>query len=64
MKSHRNYRQPPNFHTAIEWLEQEQATGEVLQRARTILKLQPLLVSVLGTCLLYTSDAADDIALV
>ncbi|OFS83956.1 hypothetical protein RP300_00512 [Oligella urethralis] len=49
MKSHRNYRQPPNFHTAIEWLEQEQATGEVLQRARTILKLQPLLVSVLGT---------------
>lgn len=49
MKSHRNYRKPPNFQTAIEWLEQERSTGTVLDRARMILKLQPLLVNVLGT---------------
>ena len=49
MKSHRNYRKPPNFQTALEWLEQGQSTGPVLERARTILKLQPLLVNVLGT---------------
>ena len=48
MKSHRNYRQPPSFQTAMEWLQQEKTTGPVLDRARTILKLQPLLVSVLG----------------
>ncbi|WP_432786716.1 hypothetical protein AAEX37_00768 [Oligella sp. MSHR50489EDL] len=49
MKSHRNYRQPPKFQTAMEWLEQAQSTGDVVQRARMILQLQPLLVSVLGT---------------
>lgn len=48
MKSHRNYRKPPSFQTAIEWLEQEQSSGAVLERARMILKLQPLLIDVLG----------------